>query len=42
MLAAISKMDEPYRSMARKANAIITVNAPELSPRMRYGMPAYA
>ncbi|MDE1860664.1 MAG: DUF1801 domain-containing protein [Candidatus Micrarchaeota archaeon] len=42
VLAAIAKMKEPDRSMAKKVHAIITASAPELSPRTWYGMPAYA
>ncbi|MDE1762063.1 MAG: DUF1801 domain-containing protein [Candidatus Micrarchaeota archaeon] len=41
VLAAIAKMKEPDRSMAKKVHAIITACAPELSPRTWYGMPAY-
>ena len=42
VLAAIAKMKEPDRSMAKKVHALITASAPELSPRTWYGMPAYA
>ncbi|MBU6501228.1 MAG: DUF1801 domain-containing protein [Patescibacteria group bacterium] len=41
VLAAIAKMKEPDRSMAKKVHEIITSSAPELSPRTWYGMPAY-
>ncbi len=41
-LAAIAAMVEPDRSMARKIHAIIKENAPTLSPKTWYGMPAYA
>ena len=41
-LAAITKMKEPVRSMAKRIHAIVKANAPELSPRTWYGMPAYA
>ncbi len=41
-LAAIAAMREPDRSMARKIHAIIKENAPSLSPKTWYGMPAYA
>ncbi len=42
VLAKISEMPEPDRSMAERLHAIIRSNAPELSPRTWYGMPAYA
>ena len=42
VLAAIAAMPEPYRSMGTGLHAIIRANAPELSPRTWYGMPAYA
>jgi hypothetical protein len=42
VLAAIAKMPEPYRSMGGRLHAIITANAPTLSPRTWYGMPAYS
>ena len=42
LLAKIAEMREPDRSMARKVHAIIRANAPALSPRTWYGMPAYA
>ncbi len=41
-LAAIAAMREPDRSMAKKIHAIIKENAPALSPKTWYGMPAYA
>lgn len=40
--AAIAKMKEPRRSMAKRIHAIVKANAPELSPRTWYGMPAYS
>jgi hypothetical protein len=40
--AAIAKMPEPSRSMGERLHAIIRANAPTLSPRTWYGMPAYA
>ncbi len=40
--AAIDAMQEPDRSMARRIHAIIKENAPSLSPKTWYGMPAYA
>ncbi|MDE1870926.1 MAG: DUF1801 domain-containing protein [Candidatus Micrarchaeota archaeon] len=42
VLAAIAKMKEPDRSMAKKVHALIVATAPELSPRTWYGMPAYS
>ena len=42
VLAAISKMKEPDRSMAMRVHNIVKASAPELSPRTWYGMPAYA
>jgi uncharacterized protein YdhG (YjbR/CyaY superfamily) len=41
-LAAIAEMPEPDRAMAERLHAIIKSNAPVLSPRTWYGMPAYA
>ena len=41
LLAKITAMAEPDRSMAKKVHAIVTANAPELSPKLWYGMPAY-
>lgn len=41
-LAAISAMPEPDRSMAKRIHEIIKENAPVLSAKTWYGMPAYA
>ncbi|MBK9925339.1 MAG: DUF1801 domain-containing protein [Anaerolineales bacterium] len=41
-LAAISAMKEPDRSMAKRIHEIIKENAPVLSAKTWYGMPAYA
>ncbi len=41
-LAAIAAMKEPDRAMAKRLHAIIKDNAPSLSPKTWYGMPAYA
>jgi uncharacterized protein YdhG (YjbR/CyaY superfamily) len=38
----IAEMPEPDRSMARRFHEIVTANAPELTPKTWYGMPAYA
>lgn len=40
--AKIAELDEPDRSMAERLHALITATAPELAPRLWYGMPAYA
>jgi uncharacterized protein YdhG (YjbR/CyaY superfamily) len=42
VLAAIAALKEPDRSMARRLHELIKVNAPVLSPKTWYGMPAYA
>lgn len=42
ILAAIAKMPEPDRSMAKRIHEIVTKNAPNLMPKTWYGMPAYA
>ncbi len=42
VLAKISEMSEPDRSMALRIHALVKANAPELSPKTWYGMPAYA
>jgi len=42
VLEAIAKMKEPDRSMARRIHEIVKANAPSLSPKTWYGMPAYA
>jgi len=42
VLANIAAMPEPDRAMAERLHAIIKANAPALSPRLWYGMPAYA
>lgn len=42
VLLKIAEMQEPDRSMAERLHAIIKVNAPILSPKTWYGMPAYA
>lgn len=39
---AIARMPEPDRSMAKQLHALIKKNAPSLSPKTWYGMPAYA
>jgi uncharacterized protein YdhG (YjbR/CyaY superfamily) len=42
VLAAIAKMSEPDRTMAKRLHATIKASAPALSPKTWYGMPAYA
>ena len=42
VLAKIAEMREPDRAMGERLHAIIKANAPALSPRLWYGMPAYA
>ncbi len=42
VLAKIAEMREPDRSMAERLHAIIKASAPTLSPKLWYGMPAYA
>jgi uncharacterized protein YdhG (YjbR/CyaY superfamily) len=42
VLAKIAEMPEPDRAMAEQIHAIVKANAPALSPKTWYGMPAYA
>lgn len=42
VLAKIADMPERDRVMAERVHAIVTAVAPELTPRLWYGMPAYA
>jgi uncharacterized protein YdhG (YjbR/CyaY superfamily) len=42
VLAKIAEMPKPDRAMAERLHAIIKASAPGLSPRLWYGMPAYA
>jgi uncharacterized protein YdhG (YjbR/CyaY superfamily) len=42
VLAKISEMPNPDRTMAERLHSIVKANAPALSPRTWYGMPAYA
>ena len=42
VLAKIAEMPEPDRTMGKRLHAIIKESAPALSPRLWYGMPAYA
>jgi uncharacterized protein YdhG (YjbR/CyaY superfamily) len=42
VLAKIAGMSEPDRTMAKRLHVLIKASAPTLSPRLWYGMPAYA
>ena len=42
VLAKIAELPAADRAMAERLHAIITASAPVLSPRLWYGMPAYA
>ncbi len=42
VLAKIAEMPESDRVMAERIHAIVKENAPDLTPRTWYGMPAYA
>ncbi|MBF0671632.1 MAG: DUF1801 domain-containing protein [Salinibacterium sp.] len=42
VLDKIRTMDEPRRSVVQQVHDIIVAAAPELKPRIWYGMPAYA
>ncbi len=42
VLAKIAEMPKPDRAMGERLHAVIKASAPALSPRLWYGMPAYA
>jgi uncharacterized protein YdhG (YjbR/CyaY superfamily) len=42
VLAKIAEMRDPDRAMAKRLHALVKANAPALSPKTWYGMPAYA
>ena len=42
VLAKITEMAEPDRAIGERLHAIIKASAPALSPKLWYGMPAYA
>jgi|SRR5271170_2986459 uncharacterized protein YdhG (YjbR/CyaY superfamily) len=42
VLAKIAEMQEPDRVMGKRIHAIVKASAPGLTPRLWYGMPAYA
>ncbi len=41
VLATIAAMPDADRILAEKLNEIVTTNAPELAPKLWYGMPGY-
>ncbi len=42
VLTKIAEMDASDRAVAERLHAIVTSNAPKLSPKLWYGQPAYA
>jgi hypothetical protein len=42
VLAKIAEMPEADRAMGERLHAVVRANAPGLSPKLWYGMPAYA
>jgi uncharacterized protein YdhG (YjbR/CyaY superfamily) len=42
VLAKIAEMPSSDRAMAKRLHAVIKASAPSLSPKLWYGMPAYA
>jgi len=42
VLAKIAEMQDKDRAMAERLHAVIKASVPDLSPRLWYGMPAYA
>jgi hypothetical protein len=42
VLAKIAEMTEPDRAMGKRLHTVIKASAPVLSPKLWYGMPAYA
>ena len=42
VLAKIAEMQDSDRIMAERVHAVITAGAPDLAPKLWYGMPAYA
>ncbi|GHJ48124.1 hypothetical protein Cs7R123_54660 [Catellatospora sp. TT07R-123] len=42
VLAKIAEMSETDRALAEQVHAIVTASAPDLAPKLWYGMPAYA
>jgi uncharacterized protein YdhG (YjbR/CyaY superfamily) len=42
VLAKIAELPAPDRALGERIHAIVTATAPDLSPKLWYGMPAYA
>jgi uncharacterized protein YdhG (YjbR/CyaY superfamily) len=42
VIEKIASMSEPDRTLGQRLHALIRASAPELSPKLWYGMPAYA
>ena len=42
VLAKIAELPESDRAMAKRIHAVVKASAPDLTPRLWYGMPAYA
>ena len=42
VLAKIAEMSDPDRAIAERIHAIVKASAPILTPKLWYGMPAYA
>lgn len=42
VLEKLAAMPEPYRAMGERLHALILRSAPDLHPRLWYGMPGYA
>ena len=42
VLAKLAELPEPDRVLGERLHAVITASAPALSPKLWYGMPAYA
>ncbi|WP_077799846.1 iron chaperone [Streptomyces sp. JHA26] len=42
LLAKIAEMEGSDRIMAERVHAVVTATAPQLAPKLWYGMPAYA
>ena len=42
VLAKIAELPDPDRALAERLHALIKASAPALSPKLWYGMPAYA
>ncbi|MCX4997601.1 DUF1801 domain-containing protein [Streptomyces longwoodensis] len=42
VLAKIAEMEDGDRALAERVHALVTAAAPQLAPKLWYGMPAYA